>query len=70
MKPQRNVLFSIVTAIMLVLPLLIFSFSLPTQKAEAQTTTTTLTLNKITSVGWGKDVTVTGKLSDNDASGA
>ena len=70
MKPQRNVLFSIVTAIMLVLPLLIFSFSLPTQKAEAQTTTTTLTLNKITSVGWGKDVIVTGKLSDNDASGA
>lgn len=31
---------------------------------------TTLTLNTITSVPWGKDVTVTGKLTDNDASGA
>ena len=63
MKQQRNVLFSIVTAIILVLPLLTFSFSLPTQKAEAQTTTTTLTLNTIRSVPWGKDVTVTGQIS-------
>jgi peptidoglycan/xylan/chitin deacetylase (PgdA/CDA1 family) len=30
---------------------------------------TTLTLNSITSVPWGKDVTVTGKLTDNDNSG-
>jgi hypothetical protein len=60
MKPQRNVLFSSVTAIMLVLPLLIFSFSLPTQKAEAQTTTTTLTINSVTSVPWGKNIIVTG----------
>jgi hypothetical protein len=31
---------------------------------------TTLTLNTITSVPWGKDITVTGKLTDNAASGA
>jgi hypothetical protein len=31
---------------------------------------TTLTLNTITSVPWGKDITVTGKLADNTASGA
>jgi hypothetical protein len=31
---------------------------------------TTLTLNSITYVPWGKDITVTGKLTDNDASGA
>jgi peptidoglycan/xylan/chitin deacetylase (PgdA/CDA1 family) len=31
---------------------------------------TTLTLNSITSVPWGKTITVTGKLTDNDASGA
>ncbi len=31
---------------------------------------TTLTLNPITSVLWGNDVTVTGKLADNAASGA
>ncbi|MDQ3881976.1 MAG: PKD domain-containing protein [Thermoproteota archaeon] len=31
---------------------------------------TTLTLNTITSVPWGKDITVTGKLTDNTASGA
>jgi peptidoglycan/xylan/chitin deacetylase (PgdA/CDA1 family) len=31
---------------------------------------TTLTLNSITSVPWGKDVTVTGKLTDNDNSGS
>ncbi|MFL6432596.1 MAG: PKD domain-containing protein, partial [Nitrososphaeraceae archaeon] len=31
---------------------------------------TTLTLNPITSVLWGNDVTVTGKLTDNAASGA
>ena len=31
---------------------------------------TTLTLNTITSVPWGKDITVTGKLTDNAAAGA
>jgi large repetitive protein len=31
---------------------------------------TTLTLNTITNVPWGKDITVTGKLIDNIASGA
>ena len=31
---------------------------------------TTLTLNTITSVPWGKDVTVTGRLTDNAPSGA
>jgi peptidoglycan/xylan/chitin deacetylase (PgdA/CDA1 family) len=31
---------------------------------------TTLTLNTITSVPWGRDITVTGKLTDNAASGA
>jgi peptidoglycan/xylan/chitin deacetylase (PgdA/CDA1 family) len=31
---------------------------------------TTLTLNTITNVPWGRDITVTGKLTDNAASGA
>jgi hypothetical protein len=37
---------------------------------NVQEHSTLLTLNAIKSVPWGKDVTVTGKLTDNDASGA
>jgi hypothetical protein len=40
-KQQRNEIISIVTAVMLVLPLLTFSFSLQTQRADAQLGNTT-----------------------------
>ncbi|HKG72235.1 MAG TPA: hypothetical protein VKA87_10055, partial [Nitrososphaeraceae archaeon] len=38
--------------------------------AVATPRATTLTLNTITSVPWGNDITVTGKLTDNAGSGA
>jgi hypothetical protein len=48
-----------------------FSGVTPPPFSEPQTKhATTLTLNSITSVPWGKAITVTGKLTDNAASGA
>jgi hypothetical protein len=86
LRPYRNELASIVSVKMLpVLPLLtVFAVILPCTllaiassfsynniaHAQDAANATTLTLNTITNVPWGKDVTVTGKLTIDDASDA